>query len=75
MFSPSHTIADGLGIGAAGSSVVRQGGQLVDAQRELFTTQQNVVQVRRAQLANAVQLYKALGGGDYGSESRRLSGS
>ncbi|MGH8729986.1 MAG: efflux transporter outer membrane subunit [Burkholderiales bacterium] len=42
--------------------------EVLDAQRELFTTQQNVVQVRRAQLANAVQLYKALGGGDYGNE-------
>jgi multidrug efflux system outer membrane protein len=38
--------------------------EVLDAQRELFTTQQNVVQVRRAQLANAVQLYKALGGGE-----------
>ncbi|MGH8729758.1 MAG: hypothetical protein ACREV9_16735 [Burkholderiales bacterium] len=29
---------------------------------------QPTTQVRRAQLANAVQLYKALGGGDYGNE-------
>jgi multidrug efflux system outer membrane protein len=37
--------------------------EVLDAQRELFTTQQNLVQVRRVQLDNAVQLYKALGGG------------
>jgi multidrug efflux system outer membrane protein len=37
--------------------------EVLDAQRELFTTQQNLVQVRRVQLDNAVQLYKAMGGG------------
>lgn len=38
--------------------------ELLDAQREAFVAQQNAVQVRSLQLANAAQLYKALGGGD-----------
>jgi multidrug efflux system outer membrane protein len=37
--------------------------EVLDAQRELFAVQQGVVQTRRALLAAAVQLYKALGGG------------
>lgn len=36
--------------------------ELLDAQREAFTAQQNALQVRRALLASAAQLYKALGG-------------
>jgi multidrug efflux system outer membrane protein len=38
--------------------------EVLDAQRELYTQQQTSVQVRRAQLSTAAQLYKALGGGD-----------
>jgi multidrug efflux system outer membrane protein len=38
--------------------------EVLDAQRELFASQQGAVQVRRAQLSTAAQLYKALGGGD-----------
>ncbi|HZV55407.1 MAG TPA: efflux transporter outer membrane subunit [Rhodocyclaceae bacterium] len=38
--------------------------EVLDAQRELFTAQQSVVATRRAWLATAAQLYKALGGGD-----------
>lgn len=37
---------------------------VLDAQRELFSSQQAAIQVRRAQLSTAAQLYKALGGGD-----------
>jgi multidrug efflux system outer membrane protein len=37
--------------------------ELLDAQRESFTAQQATVQTRRAWLAAAAQLYKALGGG------------
>lgn len=36
--------------------------ELLDAQRETFTVQQNVLQVRRALLTATAQLYKALGG-------------
>ena len=36
---------------------------LLDAQRSLFATEQALAQVRLAQRANEVQLYKALGGG------------
>jgi multidrug efflux system outer membrane protein len=36
---------------------------VLDAQRELFAQQQGAVQIRRAQLSAAAQLYKALGGG------------
>lgn len=36
--------------------------EVLDAQRELFTAQQSVVATRRALLATAAQLYKALGG-------------
>jgi multidrug efflux system outer membrane protein len=36
---------------------------LLDAQRSLFAVEQAVVQVKLAQLANQVALYKALGGG------------
>jgi multidrug efflux system outer membrane protein len=38
--------------------------EVLDAQRELYASQQAAVQVRRAQLSTAAQLYKALGGGD-----------
>ena len=38
--------------------------EVLDAQRELFAQQQAAVQIRRAQLSTAAQLYKALGGGD-----------
>ncbi len=38
--------------------------EVLDAQKELFAQQQIAVQVRRAQLSTAAQLYKALGGGD-----------
>lgn len=37
--------------------------EVLDAQRELFNAQQSVVATRRALLASAAQLYKALGGG------------
>lgn len=36
---------------------------VLDARREIFTAEQELVQVRRAELSNAVQLYTALGGG------------
>ncbi len=38
--------------------------EVLDAQRELFAQKQAGVQIRRAQLSTAAQLYKALGGGD-----------
>lgn len=38
--------------------------EVLDAQKELFAQQQAAIQVRRAQLTTAAQLYKALGGGD-----------
>lgn len=38
--------------------------EILDAQRDLYAQQQAAVQVRRAQLSTAAQLYKALGGGD-----------
>ncbi|MGB7756218.1 MAG: TolC family protein [Salinisphaera sp.] len=37
--------------------------EVLDAQRALFTEQQRLVQMRRAKLTNAVDLYRALGGG------------
>ncbi|MDO8891838.1 MAG: efflux transporter outer membrane subunit [Sulfurimicrobium sp.] len=37
--------------------------EVLDAQREFFSTQQATVQTRRAALVAAAQLYKALGGG------------
>lgn len=37
--------------------------EVLDAQRELFAAEQQVVSTRREQLANAVDLYVALGGG------------
>ena len=36
---------------------------MLDAQRSLFAIEQSLAQVRLAQRANEVQLYKALGGG------------
>ena len=38
--------------------------EVLDAQRELFASKQAAVQIRRAQLTAAAQLYKALGGGN-----------
>lgn len=38
--------------------------EVLEAQRELYAQQQTAVQVRRAQLSAAAQLYKALGGGE-----------
>jgi multidrug efflux system outer membrane protein len=38
--------------------------EVLDAQRDQFSAQQAAVQVRRAQLTAAAQLYKALGGGE-----------
>lgn len=38
--------------------------EVLDAQRELLAQQQAAVQIRRAQLSTATQLYKALGGGN-----------
>ncbi|MCF8710107.1 efflux transporter outer membrane subunit [Rhizorhapis sp. SPR117] len=37
--------------------------EVLDAQRDLFDTEQTLVQLRRAELASAVALYAALGGG------------
>ncbi len=37
--------------------------EVLDAQREAFSAQQNSIQARRAVLTSAAQLYKALGGG------------
>lgn len=37
--------------------------EVLDAQREAFSAQQNSIQIRRALLTSAAQLYKALGGG------------
>jgi multidrug efflux system outer membrane protein len=37
---------------------------VLESQRELFFAQQTAIQIRRAQLSTAAQLYKALGGGD-----------
>lgn len=36
--------------------------EVLDAQRQLFAVRQNVIQVRRAMLSSAAQLYKTLGG-------------
>jgi len=38
--------------------------EVLDVKREFLSTQQGVIQVRRAQLSTAAQLYKALGGGE-----------
>jgi multidrug efflux system outer membrane protein len=38
--------------------------EVLDAQRELFTAQQNTIQTRRAGLSATAQLYKALGASD-----------
>lgn len=38
--------------------------EVIDGQRELVTAENTTVQVRRAQLESAAQLYKALGGGE-----------
>ena len=36
---------------------------VLDARREIFAAEQQLVQTRRAELSNAVALYTALGGG------------
>ncbi|MEQ1659716.1 MAG: TolC family protein [Hylemonella sp.] len=36
--------------------------EVLDAQRQLFTVQQSLIQVRRTMWSAAAQLYKALGG-------------
>ena len=36
---------------------------VLEAQRDIVSAQQNIIQVRRSQLESAAQLYKALGGG------------
>jgi len=38
--------------------------EVLDAQRDAFSAQQGVIQLRRGLLSTAAQLYKALGGGD-----------
>lgn len=40
--------------------------EVLDAQRDLFDTEQGLVQLRRAHLASAIALYAALGGGFVG---------
>ncbi len=40
--------------------------EVLDAQRDLFDTEQTLVQLRRAHLASAIALYAALGGGFVG---------
>jgi len=37
--------------------------EVLDAQRELFTAQQNIIQTRLLDLVNTIDLYKSLGGG------------
>jgi multidrug efflux system outer membrane protein len=37
--------------------------EVLDAQRELFTAEQSLVQTRLLRLTNAIDLYRALGGG------------
>ena len=44
--------------------------EVLDAQRELLSTEQQLVQARTALLANQVSLYAALGGGTPGSPQR-----
>ena len=41
---------------------------VLDAQRELYTYQQNEIQTQRQRLSNLVNLYKALGGGSTDQE-------
>lgn len=47
--------------------------EVLDAERSLFSTRQATLQIRRAQLTTAAQLYKALGGG--GQEGREIKGA
>lgn len=42
--------------------------EVLDAQRDLFAAEQGLVQARQASLTNAVDLYRALGGGFSGEE-------
>lgn len=44
--------------------------EVLDAERSLFSARQATLQIRRAQLTTAAQLYKALGGG--GQEGREI---
>jgi multidrug efflux system outer membrane protein len=37
--------------------------EVLDAQRDMYNSRQTAVQIRRSQLSNSAQLYKALGGG------------
>jgi outer membrane protein TolC len=37
--------------------------ELLDSQRQLYASRQALLDLRRSELANAVALYKALGGG------------
>ncbi|MDP1527331.1 MAG: efflux transporter outer membrane subunit [Rhodocyclaceae bacterium] len=67
-----HTVARQLNINDQRLQIVearREAGvasmlNVLDARREWLATQQFSLQVRRAQLENAAQLYKALGGGE-----------
>lgn len=43
---------------------------VLDAQRELYTSQQNEIQIERQRLTNLVTLYKVLGGGGINSEAK-----
>ncbi len=47
---------------------------LLDAQRQLFSSQQNLINVRLAQLTSEVNLYKALGGGWQEANSQSQQG-
>lgn len=47
--------------------------EVLDAERSLFSARQATLQIRRAQLTTAAQLYKALGGG--GQEGREIKGA
>jgi len=48
---------------------------LLDAQRQLFSSQQNLINVRLAQLTSEVNLYKALGGGWDATTNNQLAES
>ena len=44
--------------------------EVLDAQRDVYNSRQTAVQIRRSQLSNSAQLYKALGGGGITSEDQ-----
>ena len=48
--------------------------EVLDAQRDLFDTEQTLVRLRRAELASAVALYAALGGGVAANHDFDLNG-